>query len=98
MRSEVGQLLLSQDTTVTCPKCANEFSLDKGFARKALQHLADASTEAIGAMRKAERSEVQKIARQMANEQARSAQSEAEGLKKLLKTSCRGIGWLRLTT
>jgi len=36
MSLESGQLLLRQDTTVTCPKCANEFSLDQGFAKKAL--------------------------------------------------------------
>jgi hypothetical protein len=85
MRSESEQLLLRQDTTVTCPKCAKEFSLDQGFAKKALQQLSDASTDAIAALRKAERAEVQKLAKQMASEQGRAAQAEVEGLKKLLK-------------
>jgi len=39
--AESAQLLLRPDTTVTCPKCADEFSLDQGFAKKALEHLAE---------------------------------------------------------
>jgi hypothetical protein len=85
MKSEAGQLLLSQDTTVTCPKCATEFSLAKGFAKKALEQLADESIDAVAALRKAERNEVQKLAKQMAIEQTRAAQDEADGFKKLLK-------------
>lgn len=53
-----GQLLLRQDTTVTCPKCATEFSLDQGFAKKALEKLSGA----IAAMREAERAAVEKRA------------------------------------
>ncbi len=80
-----GQLLLGQDTTVTCPKCANEFSLDEGFAKKALEQLAETSSGAIAAMRDAERAEVEKRAQQLAGERARVAQGEAESLKKPLK-------------
>src|ERR1700694_4021944 len=85
MSFESGQLLLRQNTTVTCPNCANEFSLDQGFARKALDQLSQASAGAIAAMRDAERSQVEKRAEQLAGEKARAAQGEAESLKKLLK-------------
>jgi hypothetical protein len=85
MMLDTGQLLLLHDTTVTCPKCATEFSLDQGFAKKALDQLSEVSAEAISAMREAERAEVEKRAQQLADERARSAQSEAASLKKLLK-------------
>lgn len=29
------QILLGIDTSVTCPKCEHEFSLEQGFAKKA---------------------------------------------------------------
>jgi len=85
MSLDSGRLLLAHKTTVTCPKCANEFSLDQGFAKKALEQLSEASSGAIVAMRAAERTEVEKRAEQLAEEKARSAQSEAESLKRLLK-------------
>jgi hypothetical protein len=80
-----AQLLLRPDTTVTCPKCADEFSLDQGFAKKALEQLAETSAHAIAAVRDAERAQVEKRAEQLALERARAAQDEAAGLKKLLK-------------
>ena len=81
----VRELLLRHDTTVTCPKCANEFSLDQGFAKKALDRLADESAGAIRSMREAERAAVEKLPEQMAGETARAAQAEAASLKKLLE-------------
>jgi hypothetical protein len=83
--AESAQLLLRPDTTVTCPKCADEFSLDQGFAKKALEQLAETSAGAIVAVRDAERAQVEKRAQQLALERARAAQDEAAGLKKLLK-------------
>lgn len=80
-----AQLLLRPDTTVTCPKCADEFSLDQGFAKKALEQLAETSADAIAAVRDAERAQVEKRAQQLAGERARAAQGEVEDLKKLLK-------------
>jgi hypothetical protein len=74
MSPESGQLLLRQNATVTCPKCSNEFSLDQGFAKKALEQLSEASAGAIASMRDAERAEVEKRAQQLASEQARAAQ------------------------
>jgi hypothetical protein len=85
MNLESGQLLLRHDITVTCPKCANEFSLDQGFAKKALEQLAEASGNAITALRDTERANVEKRAQQLAGERARSAQAEADGLKKILQ-------------
>jgi hypothetical protein len=80
-----GRLLLTLDTNITCPSCAQEFSLGQGFAKKALERLEDASAGAIAALRDAERAEVEKRAQQLAGERARAAQGEAEALKKLLK-------------
>jgi hypothetical protein len=85
MSFEARQLLLSEDTTVTCPKCSIEFSLDQGFAKKALEQLEHASAGEIAALRDAERAEVEKLAQQLAGEKARAAQVEAEALKELLK-------------
>jgi hypothetical protein len=80
-----GRLLVAVDTNITCPSCANEFSLQEGFAKKALERLENASAGAIAAMRDAERAEVERRAQQLAGERARAAQIEAEALKKLLK-------------
>ncbi len=85
MSFETGQLLLRHDTTVTCPKCATEFSLDQGFAKKALEQLSEASADAIITVRETERAAVEKLAAKMAGEKARAAQSELEGLKKLFQ-------------
>lgn len=80
-----GRLLLTLDTNITCPSCAHEFSLEQGFAKKALERLEDASAGAIAGILDAERAEVEKRAQQLAGERARAAQAEAEALKKLLK-------------
>jgi hypothetical protein len=63
-----GRLLLALDTNITCPSCVHEFSLQEGFAKKALERLEDASDGAIAAMRDAERVEVEKRAQQLAGE------------------------------
>ena len=50
-----GRLLLTLDTNITCPSCAHEFSLEEGFAKKALERLEDAErTGALAALREAE--------------------------------------------
>ena len=58
MTFEPGELLVRHNTTVTCPTCATEFSLERGFVKKALEKLAEASAGAISAMREAERAAV----------------------------------------
>jgi hypothetical protein len=80
-----GRLLLALDTNITCPSCVHEFSLQEGFAKKALERLEDASDGAIAAMRDAERVEVEKRAQQLAGEKARAAQGEADAFRKLLR-------------
>jgi hypothetical protein len=46
-----GRLLLSLGANITCPSCAQEFSLQEGFATKALERLEDVSAGEIAAMR-----------------------------------------------
>jgi len=85
MKFEADQLILRHETTITCPKCATEVSLDQGFAKKALVQLLEASAGATAVMRDAEQTNVEKLAKEMANEQARAAQSEANKVKILFK-------------
>lgn len=49
------RLFVAADTPVTCPKCEHEFSLDEGFARRALEGLEQASDAALAALRDTER-------------------------------------------
>ncbi len=81
---ENEQLLLRHDTTVTCPGCAEEFSLERGFAKKALEQLAGVSAQALGAFRDAERSTVEARAAQLAEAQARTAQTQIEAVRQAL--------------
>jgi hypothetical protein len=82
---QAESLVLRPDTTVTCPKCATEFGLTQGFAKKALERLTESSSGAIAALRESERAEVQKQAEQVAGEKARAARAEAESFRKLLQ-------------
>jgi len=85
MPLRTGRLILAFDTNITCPNCARAFSLEEGFAKKALERLEEESAGVITSLRQAERSEVEKRAQQLAGEKARAAQGEVEALKKLLK-------------
>jgi hypothetical protein len=78
-------LLLSPETRVTCPKCNQEFSLEQGFARQALESVEAASSEALAALKDQERLAVEKRAQQLAGEQAKSAQRQVEDLQRMLK-------------
>ena len=71
MSAESAQLLHAPDTTVTCPKCADDLSLDQGFSKKAFEQVVETSAEAIAAVRDAERAQVEKHAQQLALEHAR---------------------------
>ncbi len=53
-------LLIAADTRVTCPRCAHEFSLDEGFARRALESLEQGSDAALAELMTAERSREQR--------------------------------------
>ena len=78
-------LLLAPDTRVTCPGCEQEFSLEQGFAKQALETLAASSTSALGALREHERVAAERRARQTADEQARAAQRQVQDLQRLLQ-------------
>ena len=78
-------LLLALDTRITCPGCGHEFSLEQGFARKALESVEAASARALAAFKDQERIAVEKRAQQLAGEQAKAAQRQVEDLQRLLK-------------
>jgi hypothetical protein len=81
---KVEQLLVSADTTVTCPKCEHEFSLEEGFAKKALESLEVKSDKALAAIREAERSDVEKRAQEIAAQRDQSSKEELKTLKQLM--------------
>lgn len=78
-------LLLAADTRVTCPSCAEEFSLEQGFAKQALESVEAASASALAGVKDQERAAVEKRAQQLAEEQGRHAQQQVEDLQRLLK-------------
>ncbi len=80
-------LLLSPDTRITCPACEQEFSLEQGFAKKALESAAEASARALAALKDQERASVEKRAQQLAAEQARAAQRQLEDSQRMLADS-----------
>lgn len=83
MNSE--SLLLAFDTRVTCPACAQEFSLEQGFAKQALESVEVASSRALAAVKEQERAAEKKRAQQLAGEEARAQQRQVEDLQALLK-------------
>jgi hypothetical protein len=84
MNLTAEKLLLDTETTVTCPKCDHEFSLEQGFATKALEHLAGLTSGALRDMQESVRVEAQKRAERELAERTRLAQTEATDLRKLL--------------
>ena len=76
MTAATEKLFLNTNTTVTCPKCKHEFSLEQGFAKKALEHLADASSGAIEDLQESVRVDALKRAERESAEQTRLAQAE----------------------
>jgi hypothetical protein len=79
------KLLLSPDTSITCPKCKNTFDLEQGFARAALEQFEHSTEGALEAVRRAERMEADKRAQQLAGQQANVLREENAELKRLLK-------------
>jgi hypothetical protein len=80
------ELLLSPETTVTCPSCEHEFSLREGFAKKALEALEQASADSLTAVRDRERLTVERRTREFVAQQDRSAKQEIATLKQLMGT------------
>ncbi len=78
-------LLLASDTRVTCPKCENEFSLEQGFAKQALESIEASSAQGLAALKEQERASVERRAKELASEQARAADRQVEDLRRLLK-------------
>jgi hypothetical protein len=80
-----AQLLLSPDTTVRCPACEHEFSLEQGFARKALEHLEQHSRGALAAMESQVKQEVERRAASIAAERQGAAQQQIAQLEQLIR-------------
>ncbi|MFI4868019.1 MAG: DUF2130 domain-containing protein [Steroidobacterales bacterium] len=80
-----AQLLLSPDTTVRCPSCEREFSLEQGFAKKALEHLEQHSRSALEAAQAKVKNEVERQGAALATERQGAAQREIAQLRQLLK-------------
>lgn len=80
-----NRLLLDPATPVICPKCGEKFSLEYGFAKRALEGFEDASRGALAAVREAERAEAERRAASIATERENATRQETEALKKLLK-------------
>lgn len=78
------RLLLAPDTSVTCPKCDHGFSLQQGFAKKALEQLEDSSQGALRALEQTVRTAEQKRAAREASERERQALEQVGALRKLL--------------
>ncbi len=77
-------LLLAPDIAVTCPECEHEFSLEQGFAKRALEQLEDRSQGALRAIEQSVRAAEQKRAARDATERERQALEQAAALQKLL--------------
>jgi len=77
-------LLLGPATRVTCPTCEQEFSLEQGFAKQALESVAAASASALAALKDQERTAVDKRAQQLAAEHAKAAQRQVDDLQRML--------------
>ena len=68
MASQHARYLLTPDTLVTCPKCEHEFPLAEGFAKKALESVEEASSDALAKLREEEREATERQAAMIARE------------------------------
>lgn len=80
-----AELLLSTDTTVRCPSCEQEFSLEQGFAKKALEHLEAHSRGALAARESQIRQEIERQADAIAIDRHSAAQQQITQLQGQLK-------------
>ena len=83
--TSLDRLLLDPATRVTCPKCEHEFSLEEGFAKKALEQLEDASRGALAGLEQQVRSEAARRAETISSERDKVRGREIDELKKLLE-------------
>src|SRR3984957_1658769 len=95
-----AQLLLSPGTTVRCPACEREFSLEQGFASKALEHLEEHSRGALAAIGSQVKQDVERRAAAIAAEQRQAAQQQITQLQQLIEqqsqSHARALGEVRL--
>jgi hypothetical protein len=80
-----AQLLLSPDTTVRCPACEQEFSLEQGFAKKALEHLEEHSRGALAALENQVKHEVERRAAALAADRQGAAQHQIAQLEQRIE-------------
>jgi hypothetical protein len=83
--SPAAQLLLSPDTAVRCPACEREFSLEQGFASKALEHLEGHSRSALAAIEGQVKHEAERRAALIAAEHQDAAQQQIRQLQQLIE-------------
>jgi hypothetical protein len=83
--SPAAQLLLSPDTAVRCPACEREFSLEQGFASKALEHLEEHSRSALAAIEGQVKHEAERRAALIAAEHQDAAQQQIRQLQQLIE-------------
>jgi hypothetical protein len=99
MTISAEKLFLGTDVTVTCPKCEHEFSLEQGFAKKALERLSETSSGAIKDLEESVRVEALKSAARESAEQARLAQAklaaDRQALEQRLQERDRQVAELR---
>lgn len=81
-----SQLLLSPTTTVRCPACEQEFSLEQGFARKALEHLEQDSRGALAQRESEVRQEAERRASGAAEAQQETARRQIEQLEQRIQS------------
>jgi hypothetical protein len=77
-------LLLAPDTRVTCPSCGQEFSLEQGFARQALDSAEAASASALAALKDDERGAAEKRARRQVEDLQRQSKAQLDALQERL--------------
>jgi hypothetical protein len=102
MNRASARILLTPETSITCPHCAREFAVAQGFAKKALEQIEELSAEALATLREEERAAAERQAlamtvereaahaKALAEARASAAQtfgSQIDGLKEQLATS-----------
>jgi hypothetical protein len=87
---ESRSLLLPPDTRVTCPQCDHAFSLERGFARAALEQFEHSTQGTLEAVRKSERAEAARHAEQQASHQSGALREENAELKRLMQEQAEG--------
>jgi hypothetical protein len=81
------ELLLSPETPITCPKCAAEFSLSDGFAKKALESVEEASAEALAKVRATERAQSERESKRVEEERAAAHEKSLAEIRRITEES-----------